>query len=180
MGSDAVRNMNHVPQSARKSTVRLPPCKLTGLPAKGKRQWAVSKSSLKNAFGEIEALSYADLRASYEEVFGRAPPRLSRDLLRRTIAYEIQADRFGGLPRRVEKLLRADSSPSKRNSHQQLLPGTQLVREWEDEMQLIDVLENGFQWHGKHFGSLSAVARAITGTRWSGPRFFGLTESTNK
>jgi len=140
----------------------------------------VSKCSLENSLTELEALSYAERRARYEDVFSRAPPRLSQDLLRRAIAYEIQTDRFGGLPRRVEKLLRTDSSQSTRNSHQRLLTGTQLVREWQDKMQVVDVLENGFQWQERHFASLSAVARAITGTRWSGPRFFGLTESTSK
>ncbi len=152
----------------------------TGLLGRRKRQWAVSKCSLENSLVELEALSYAELRIRYEDVLSRSPPRLSRDLLRRAIAYEIQADRFGGLPRRIEKLLRTDSAPSTRNSHQPLLTGTQLVREWEDEMQVVDVLENGFQWQETHFASLSAVARAITGTRWSGPRFFGLTESTSK
>jgi hypothetical protein len=100
--------------------------------------------------------------------------------LRRAIAYKIQADRLGGLPRRIEKLLRNDNSPSKENSYQPLLTGTQLVREWEDKMQVVEVLESGFRWQETHFASLSAVARAITGTRWSGPRFFGLTEGTSK
>ena len=135
---------------------------------------------MENSLAELEALTYAELRTRYEAVFGRSPPRLSRDLLRRAIAYEIQAKNFGSLPRRVEKLLQLENAPSNQNAYRKLLPGTQLVREWEDKMQVVDVLENGFRWQEMHFASLSAVARAITGTRWSGPRFFGLTESTSK
>jgi hypothetical protein len=129
---------------------------------------------------ELEALSYAELRARYQDVLGRSPPRLSRDLLRRAIAYEIQAKTLGRLPRQIVKLLQPKTAPSYKNAYPKLLPGTQLVREWEDTMQVVDVLESGFRWQERHFSSLSAVARAITGTRWSGPRFFGLTENTSK
>jgi hypothetical protein len=140
----------------------------------------VSKFSLENSLAELEALTYAELRTHYEAAFSRSPPRLSRDLLRRAIAYEIQAKTFGRLPRRVEKLLELENARSNQDMYRKLLPGTQLVREWEDKMQVVDVLENGFRWQEVHFASLSAVARAITGTRWSGPRFFGLTEGETK
>ena len=136
----------------------------------------MSKTSLDNHLTEIGSLAYPDLRAHYQEVFKRSPPpRLSQDLLRRALAYRIQADRLGGLSRKVEKLLRTDSLPSAENAHQRLIPGTQLVREWQGQMHVVDIVERGFRWRDERFDSLSAVARKITGTRWSGPRFFGLT-----
>ena len=135
----------------------------------------MSKSSLDSLLAEIGSLAYTDLKARYEMVIKRPPPpRLSQDLLRRSLAYQIQADRLGGLSRKFEKLLRIDSTPATENAHQRLIAGTQLVREWQGQMHVIDILENGYRWRDKRFASLSAVAREITGTRWSGPRFFGL------
>ncbi|MBW2712929.1 MAG: DUF2924 domain-containing protein [Deltaproteobacteria bacterium] len=136
----------------------------------------MSKASLDSLLADICSLSYQELKERYQASFGQsAPPRLGGDLQRRALAYRAQADDLGGLPRRIEKLLRTDSTPAERNGHQQLLPGTQLVREWQGEMHVVDVLEHGYGWRGEKFTSLSAVAREITGTRWSGPRFFGLT-----
>lgn len=136
----------------------------------------MSQRSLELQIIEIESLSYVDLKARYQAVFNRpAPPRLGQDLLRRVITYRIQADQLGGLPRKIEKLLRADSPPAAFNAHQRLVPGTQLVREWQGQMHVVEILDDGFRWQERHFTSLSAVARAIAGTRWSGPRFFGLT-----
>jgi hypothetical protein len=136
----------------------------------------VPKSSLDSLIADICSLSYQELRQQYQATFRQsAPPRLGGDLLRRALAYQAQAEELGGLPRRIEKHLRADSTPAEHNRHQRILPGTQLVREWQGEMHTVDVLERGYGWRGESFASLSAVAREITGTRWSGPRFFGLT-----
>ncbi len=136
----------------------------------------MSKTSLDNHLVEIGSLAYPELKARYQEVFKRPPPpRLSQDLLRRALAYRIQADRLGGLSRKIEKLLRADSLRAAENAHRRLIPGTQLVREWQGQMHVVDIVERGFRWRDERFDSLSAVARKITGTRWSGPRFFGLT-----
>jgi hypothetical protein len=99
------------------------------------------------------------------------------DLLHRAIAYQLQADWLGGLAPKVEKLLQSSSSPRTLNGHRNLEPGSQLVREWQGEMHVVDVIEGGYRWQGERYASLSAVAREITGTRWSGPRFFGLTEN---
>jgi hypothetical protein len=126
---------------------------------------------------EVGSLDYADLKARYEEVFRRPPPpRLSLDLLRRAIAYQLQADWLGGLAPKVEKLLQSNSSPRTLNGHRKLDTGSKLVREWQGQMHVVDVIESGYRWNGERYTSLSAVAREITGTRWSGPRFFGLTE----
>lgn len=130
---------------------------------------------------EIRSLDYAGLKARYQEVLRRPPPpRLSRDLLQRALAYQLQTDWLGGLSPKVEKLLQSSSSPWTLNGHRKLEPGSQLVREWQGEMHIVDVLKDGFRWQGKQFSSLSAIARAITGTRWSGPRFFGLTGNSGR
>ena len=127
---------------------------------------------------EVGSLDYADLKARYEEVFRRPPPpRLSLDLLRRALAYQLQSDWLGGLSPKVEKLLQSSSSPRTQNRYRKLEPGSQLVREWRGQMHVVNVIESGYRWNGKRYTSLSAVAREITGTRWSGPRFFGLAGS---
>jgi hypothetical protein len=129
----------------------------------------------------VGSLDYDDLKARYQELFGLAPPpRLSQDLLRRALAYRIQADWLGGLPPKIEKLLLSSSSPRALNRHRTLEPGSQLVREWQGELHVVDVIEAGYRWNGERYTSLSAVAREITGTRWSGPRFFGLAGNENQ
>jgi hypothetical protein len=108
--------------------------------------------------------------------FGRdAPPRLSRALMQKAIAYELQVEAFGGLPSRTRRALRA-AAKSDRRSTLTNLPGrgTRLIREWHGTVHDVEVLEDGYLWRGVRHRSLSAIARAITGTRWSGPRFFGL------
>jgi hypothetical protein len=95
--------------------------------------------------------------------------------MEKAIAYDIQVRAFGGLSARTIRALRAaaraDSRPALNG-----LPGcgTRLVREWNGVLHEVEVLEDGYLWRGKRHRSLSAIARAITGTKWSGPRFFGL------
>jgi hypothetical protein len=151
-----------------------------GLPANRKRQWAVSRTILKTEIRDISSLPLEALRRRYQAAFGRPPPpRLSRDLVLRALAYQIQAARFGDLSRSSKKALRRDSDSPVRRRPRTLRSGTQLIREWQGQTHTVDVLEKGFRWRGEHFQSSSAVARAITGSRWSGPRFFGLTKSSS-
>ena len=110
------------------------------------------------------------------------PPKgISRSLLTRAIAYEMQAKRYGRLKPALDRRLRmiangtADGDHGNRNASPTLHPGTRLIRELNGISHVVEVLENGFIWNGDRHRSLSAVARAITGARWSGPRFFGLT-----
>jgi len=117
--------------------------------------------------------------AAWSEVFGTpVPKRLSRPFLRRFLAFEVQARQHGGLPKGfAEKLCKATSG----NGHARspaLKPGGRLIREWNGMTHVVDVLDEGFLWNGQRYASLSAIARAITGARWSGPRFFGLKRST--
>jgi hypothetical protein len=134
----------------------------------------------------LRALGLEEMRARWRSVFGRkAPSHLSRHLLFRIIAYRIQEDRFGGLKPETRRFLDQLASGEKAGGgnakaagalrqRDNLRPGTVLIREWKGTRQHVMATANGFSWNGKEFGSLSEVASAITGTRWSGPRFFGL------
>ena len=129
-------------------------------------------SSIEEALAGIGTLERPALEAAWAGLFGRTPPRtLSRRLLEYAAAYHLQAQRYGGLsPALKRELLRA-GPPRKRNP---LAPGSRLVREWHGRTHSVEVTETGFLYGGQSYRSLSEVARAITGARWSGPRFFGL------
>ena len=132
----------------------------------------------------LRGLDLAGLRARWRTVFRRhAPSHLPRHLLFRILAYRLQADRTGDLDTATRRLLDRIGSgadevrplPAGRTgSRTQLRPGTLLVREWNGHPQRVMVLADGFAWNGKTYRSLSEVAYAMTGTRWSGPRFFGV------
>ena len=114
------------------------------------------------------------LRRRWRAEFGRKPlTTLSRDLLGRMIAMRIQEQALGGLDHEsltfLDGLARRGVSPRRH-----LKPGTVLVREYQGERHTVTVVREGFEWHGTTYTSLSAIARAITGTAWSGPRFFAL------
>jgi Protein of unknown function (DUF2924) len=123
------------------------------------------------------------LRSRWHTVFGRrAPPHLPRHLLFRVLAYRLQADLLGELDGESQRLLDRSVSPEDAGHRAvkltrrtcDLRPGTVLGREWNGQMQRVLVLADGFAWNGKTYPSLTKVAFAITGTRWSGPKFFGL------
>ncbi len=129
----------------------------------------------------LDRLDAPALRAEWAKAFGRpAPARLGRDLLARALACRIQEQAWGGLQpaagRRLQRLAAAlqKGEPMSSEPPSRLAPGVRLMREWNGETHVVDVLERGFAWRGATHRSLSAIARAITGTRWSGPRFFGL------
>ena len=118
------------------------------------------------------------LRRRWRAGFGRKPPGgLSKDLLGRMIAMRIQEQAFGDLDREsltfLDRLARRGVSPQRH-----LKPGTVLVREYQGERHTVTVGREGFAWQGATYTSLSAIARAITGTAWSGPRFFALRTAT--
>ncbi len=137
----------------------------------------MSPANLENRLTELQALTTAELRARYAEAFKRPPPpRLGRDLLLRVQAYHLQSDALGALSRRAQKALKLPRNSSSKSTRV-LQPGLQLIREWQGDTHIVDVLESGYRWRGERFQSLSAIARQITKTRWSGPRFFGLTDS---
>ena len=124
---------------------------------------------------ELEAMDRAALITAWSEIFGTSvPKRISSPFLRRFLAFELQARASGGLPRGfVSKLTKAArDEPSTANPA--LKTGGRLIREWNGVTHAVDVVEGGFLWNGQRYASLSPIARAITGARWSGPRFFGL------
>jgi hypothetical protein len=128
---------------------------------------------------ELEALADLDRTALLERwrtAFGRAaPPRLSRALMEKAIAYNVQVKAFGGLSARIKRSLRAAAKVDGSSTLRRLPSrGTRLVREWHGALHEVEVMEDGYLWRGARHRSLSAIARAITGTKWSGPRFFGL------
>jgi hypothetical protein len=137
----------------------------------------------------LRDLDIGALQARWRNLFRRRPlPHLYRHLLFRVLAYRLQADRWGDLDAESQRLLDATASPedaAKRAIETKplttyLQPGTMLAREWNGRMQRVAVLADGFAWNGKTYRSLSKVAFAITGTRWSGPKFFGLRQEPPK
>jgi hypothetical protein len=129
----------------------------------------------------LPALLIAKLRARYRELFGTEPPKaFGPDLLRRSIAQQIQEKAYGGLSRETRRLLELliKGQLAKPNGRldvpRQIKAGSELVRTWKTQTHRVMVLADGFAYRGKTFGSLSEIATAITGTRWNGPRFFGL------
>ena len=133
---------------------------------------------MRPSVAEIEAMDRAALIAAWAQVFGTpVPKRLSSPFLRRFLGFELQARESGGLPKgflaKLKKAARDDpgvASPA-------LKPGGRLIREWNGVTHVVDVVDGGFLWNGQRYASLSPIARAITGARWSGPRFFGLKRS---
>ena len=105
-----------------------------------------------------------------------APPRLRAETLRRLLAYEMQARTLGDLTAQDQRTLRAVADGRAGRDASVASPGTHLVRYWKGRTYRVEVSETGYVLDGTTYASLSAVARQITGTAWSGPRFFGLTE----
>ncbi|HXP76625.1 MAG TPA: DUF2924 domain-containing protein [Stellaceae bacterium] len=130
---------------------------------------------------ELPALDTATLRERWRALFGLEPaPRISRDLLIRGVAYRLQEEADHGLSNRVlRRLARVakelrETGSMKESAGAGIKPGTKLIREWKGRVHEVIVLEDTYIWMGRPYRSLSQIARAITGTRWSGPRFFGL------
>lgn len=131
---------------------------------------------------ELAALTTMDLEALrhlWRRRFRSQPPKVSADLLRLALAYALQEKALGGLSKASQKQLdalsaRPQTSPTLTRLRQPR-PGMRLVRVWNDVAHVVTITEDGhIEWQGRLWRSLSEVARAITGTRWSGPRFFGL------
>ncbi len=124
-----------------------------------------------------------ELKEQWRELFGAEPPPYNRRFLESRLAYRIQELAYGGLKpetvRRLEQLgeeLDGGNVAKRRARHDRKpITGTRLVREWQGVEHVVTVLTDGFEWQGRPYRSLSAIARAITGTRWNGWTFFGMT-----
>jgi Protein of unknown function (DUF2924) len=135
--------------------------------------------SMAEEIARLADLSREGLIDQWVLTYGNPPPKgISRRLLELSAAYALQAKAFGGLKpalrRNLVAALASESKPSKLVSDTTVKPGTRLVRVWNGRTYHIEVVADGFLWNEKHYRSLTAIARAITGSRWSGPRFFGL------
>lgn len=130
----------------------------------------------------LKAASTPELKAHWRELFDSEPPPFNRRYLESRLAYRIQELTYGGLkPETVKRLERLGEQldggdKKKRSLRADLKPiaGTRLLREWQGVEQIVTVTADGFEWQGRPYRSLSAIARAITGTRWNGWTFFGL------
>ena len=143
-------------------------------------------ASVSVEIARLRDLDLAGLRARWRGVFsGEAPGHLPRHLLVPILSYRLQANRSGDLDRRTRQFLDQIGAKDDRptviaklvafdRKQVELTPGTVLMREWNDQPQRVMVMADGFAWNGTTYASLSEVAFAITGTRWNGPRFFGL------
>ena len=121
----------------------------------------------------LASLGIRDLKSRWRAWYGTEPPaRISRELLTSAIAYRMQEREFGGLAPATRRLL--ERVAADRSSRRLVAPGALLIREWRGAAHQVTVHDNGVVYRGKRYGSLSEGARLITGTRWSGPLFFGL------
>jgi hypothetical protein len=141
------------------------------------------KNAVERELDRIRSLKPAELRVEWERLYRCSPPKISRDLLVLALGYRIQELQYGGLGKATRRKLqtvakglrtigRVGPIPSL-----SLKPGGRLVREWHGRAHTVTVTEEGFEYAGTIYSSLSTVAKQITNTHWSGPRFFGLAES---
>ena len=142
-------------------------------------------SSVLRQISEIQGLTLGELRERWETLYGTAPPRYSWEHLVRRLAYRIQELRFGGLCESTKATLRAVAERDgtgdqvkplvRRNANDGgPVPGTRLVRVWHGERHEVTVTADGYEYKGRIFRSLTAVAKIISGAHWSGNLFFGL------
>ena len=135
----------------------------------------------REALARLPELDLTELSQQWRTLYKcDASPHLSRELLLRAVAYRMQEIVFGGLRPEHQRQLRQfaqqfkETGEIRRRTRVELKSGTRLVREWQGRTYEVLVLDDGFSWQSTHYCSLSAVARKITGTAWSGPLFFGL------
>jgi len=142
----------------------------------------VSPEAIAAEISRLSRLPLSELRAAWAVEFRKPPPKsLWRNLLLRTLAWQIQEKAFGGHDKATLKVL--EGYGQKRGGDQRcqrLKSGTVLVREFGGTHHTVTILPEGFVWQEKTYSSLSAIAKIITGTNWNGPRFFGLREEQGK
>jgi hypothetical protein len=146
-----------------------------------------SDPTVEDELDRLATMPIAQLRVRYGQVFRSDPPKaFGPDLLRRSIAYRIQEKAYGGLSRPAQRLLdqMMKAFAAKPNGKivlpRRIKPGSVLVREWKGKSHRVMVLADGFAYDGDTYSNLSEIAVLITGTRWNGPRFFGLRSKTQE
>jgi hypothetical protein len=144
----------------------------------------MTEAEFESEIANLAILPRAELVERWDTFFQNSAPKgLSKRILISGIAYQMQVRRYGDLKpavhRRLQKLSKApiNRKQTKAVTSPSLQPGTRLVREWNGHTHVVEVMGKGFIWNNERHRSLSAIARAITGARWSGPRFFGVKTS---
>jgi hypothetical protein len=143
---------------------------------------AIPKQDVLGRLAALADASMADLKDQWSALFGAEPPRYSRKFLESRLAYRIQELAYGGLKPEIVKRLEAlgeqidgkNITLRRIRQEQRPITGTRLLREWQGVEHVVTVTRDGFEWQGRPYQSLSAIARAITGTRWNGWVFFGI------
>ena len=144
----------------------------------------IDQDRIQEALQRLPTLGRVELRAEWRHLYGTdAPIRLGRALLIAAIAYRMQQQVLGGLRPELRRRLRQIADAARHGAEialdaPRLKPGTRLLREWQGRTHEVVVVADGFLWQQAHYRSLSQIAREITGTRWSGPVFFGLKPRT--
>ena len=138
------------------------------------------EQTLEAEIARLDDLGLHELRQVWRQRLGLPPQHISAELTRRRLAYELQVKVYGGLKPETRRRLKQFYKAFKADPHHTpssnlaLKPGLMLTREWNGIEHRVTVLEKAFEYRGEPYGSLSQVARRITGSRWSGPAFFGL------
>ena len=153
-----------------------------GLPRPGED--AATDGAVLTQLAAMQRLSVVGLKAKWEDLFGTPAPNNARAFLELRIGYRIQELTYGGLTRETRRVLDllADEVEGKISRKSMVadprnpVVGTRLVREWDGAEHTVTVMKDGYEWEGRKYRSLSAVAKAMTGTNWNGFRFFGLRE----
>ncbi len=131
----------------------------------------MSRIDLGASLTAFETMPLVELRVAWSRQVRTAPPKVSAALLRLALAHHLQSKVMGGVTKTLERKLQEIAKGQDSNK---VLPGTRLVREWRGQVHMVTVSDEGrYRWQDRDWNSLSEIAREITGTRWSGPAFFG-------
>lgn len=141
------------------------------------------KSAVERELDRTRSLKSAELRLEWKRLYQSSPPKISRDLFVLALGYRIQELQYGGLGKATRRKLQTVAKSLRTNGRVgpmpslTLKPGARLVREWHGRTHTVTVTEEGFEYAGNIYPSLSKIAKQITHAHWSGPRFFGLAAS---
>ena len=141
----------------------------------------VKTRAIERKLDRIRSIGHAELRLEWQQLYGIDAPRISRDLLVLGLGYRLQEIEHGGLGKATRRKLQTMAKALRTTGRVgpmpslSLKPGARLLREWNGRTHIVTVMEDGFEFAGTSYASLSKIAKKITGTHWSGPRFFGLT-----
>lgn len=170
--------LNRSPETGRHDR-RIAAVHITDTPAPQKAETVLAQ------IAALQTKGFTELKVLWHEFFETEAPRYGLQFLRSRLSYRIQELAFGGLPEEtksrldaladeIDQDLKAGSKRRRRAQHDRPIAGTRLIREWQGVEHLVTVCNDGYEYRGRPYKSLSAIARSITGTRWNGWAFFGL------